>query len=47
MKKQHRDQHEALKMSQEKFEILKKKIYEEYRTKIVEAINKKDQSKIT
>lgn len=47
MKKQHKKQHEALKFNEEKYDILKRKIYEEYRSKIIELLNKKDKSKIT
>jgi hypothetical protein len=42
MKSQYKKLNEAIKLSEQKFELLKKKIYEEYRSRIVDTLNKKD-----
>ncbi len=39
MKKQYNKQAENIKFIEDKYEILKKKIYREYRTRILELIN--------
>ena len=46
MRSQYKKLHESLKLSNEKFTILKKKIYEEYRHRIVDLLSKKDKETI-
>lgn len=44
MKIQYKKLHDSLQISQDRFEILKKKIYEEYRSRIIGMINSKERS---
>ena len=46
MKSQHKKLSEAVKLSEQRFELLKKKIYDEYRTRVIENLNKKDKHSI-
>lgn len=41
MKTQYKKLNETIRLCEQKHEILKKKIYEEYRAKIIEVLNKK------
>ena len=45
MKKQYNKQVENIKFLEDKYEILKKKIYREYRTRIVELVNESSSKK--
>lgn len=42
MKNQYSKQYDALKLAEEKFSLLKKKIYEEYRSRIIGVIANKN-----
>ena len=42
MKAQYKKLYDALKLNEDKYELLKKKIYEEYRARLISLINKKD-----
>ncbi len=46
MKTQYRKMYDAIKFSEEKFNIFKDKVYQEYRAKIIEIINKKDKQAV-
>ena len=46
MKSQYKKLNEAMKLSEQKFDLLKKKIYEEYRARIIDNLNKKDKQSI-
>ena len=46
MKSQYKKLNEAMKLSEQKFDLLKKKIYEEYRARIIDNLNKKDKHSI-
>lgn len=47
MKAQYKKLYDSLKLSEEKHEILRKKIYEEYRSRIIDLISKKDRDEYT
>lgn len=47
MKNQYRKLFDSLKLSEEKYEVLRKKIYEEYRARIIDLISKKDRDEYT
>lgn len=42
MKNQYSKQYDALKLAEEKFNLLKRKIYEEYRSRIIGVISNKN-----
>lgn len=46
MKSQYKKLNDALKLSEQKHDFLKKKIYQEYRARIIEALNKKEKNNI-
>ena len=46
MKNQYKKLHDTLSISQEKFEILKKKIYEEFRSRIIGILNAKEKDTV-
>jgi ribonuclease HII len=46
MKTQFKKMHDSLKLSEEKHHLLKKKIYEEYRARIIDILCKKDKQSI-
>lgn len=46
MKNQYKKLHEALKLSEEKHGLLKKKIYDEYRARLIAQLEKKDKTSI-
>ena len=46
MKSQYKKLNEAIKFEEQKFQLLKKKIYEEYRSRIIDNLNKKDRHSV-
>ena len=46
MKGQYRKLSEALKLCEHKYDLLKKKIYEEYRSRIIDNLNKRERHTI-
>ena len=46
MKSQYKKLNEAIKFEEQKFDLLKKKIYEEYRSRIIDNLNKKDRHSV-
>lgn len=46
MKNQYKKLYDSVKFNEEKYSILKKKIYEEYRGRIIELLIKKDKPSI-
>lgn len=47
MKSQYKKLNDALKLSEQKYDLLKKKIYEEYRARIIDVLNKKEKNSIS
>ena len=47
MKSQYKKLYDALKLNEDKYEILKKKIYEEYRSRLIDLMAKKDRDERT
>lgn len=47
MKNQYKKLNDALKLSEQKYDLLKKKIYEEYRARIIDFLNKKEKNSIS
>ena len=47
MKNQYKKQYDALKLNEEKYEILKKKVFEEYRSRLIDLLSKKDRDERT
>jgi DNA-binding transcriptional regulator GbsR (MarR family) len=46
MKNQYKKLNETTKLWERKYELLKRKIFEEYRSKIVDLLNKKEKSSV-
>ena len=47
MKAQYKKLYDALKLNEDKYEILRKKIYDEYRVRLIELMSKKDKDERT
>ena len=47
MKSQYKKLYDALKLNEDKYVILKKNIYEEYRVRLIELLSKKDRDERT